>query len=188
MAAIAFPLLSTIATKIALGWIFLVAGVVLVVHAFSIQGWRGFLLGLLVGALYVVAGGWLAFFPFTGIITLTLLLAALFLAEGVLEVMHGDAGAPARGLGLAAAQRPRRHRRRRDDRRRAAELRRLGHRPARPASTCSRPASSFVVLALAGRRAGTAHPSRHEAHGRSSCRGMRWEGRLDMSDKKSHAA
>ena len=87
MAAIAFPLLSTIATKIALGWIFLVAGVVLVIHAFSIQGWRGFLLGLLVGALYVVAGGYLAFFPFTGIITLTLLLAALFLAEGVLEVM-----------------------------------------------------------------------------------------------------
>ena len=67
VAAIAFPLLSTVATKIALGWIFLVAGVVLVVHAFSIQGWRGFLLGLLVGALYVVAGGWLAFFPFTGI-------------------------------------------------------------------------------------------------------------------------
>jgi uncharacterized membrane protein HdeD (DUF308 family) len=87
VAAIAFPLLSTIATKIALGWIFLVAGVVLVVHAFSIQQWRGFILGLLVGALYVVAGGWLAFFPFTGIVTLTLLLAALFLAEGVLEVM-----------------------------------------------------------------------------------------------------
>src|SRR6266705_2032766 len=87
VAAIAFPLLSTIATKIALGWIFIVAGVVLVIHAFSIQGWRGFLLGLLVGALYVVAGGWLAFFPFTGIVTLTLLLAALFLAEGVLEVM-----------------------------------------------------------------------------------------------------
>src|SRR5438309_1240568 len=63
VAAIAFPLLSTIAAKIALGWIFLVAGALLVVHAFSIQQWRGFLLGLLVGALYVVAGGWLAFFP-----------------------------------------------------------------------------------------------------------------------------
>jgi uncharacterized membrane protein HdeD (DUF308 family) len=87
VAAIAFPLLSTIATKIALGWIFLVAGALLVVHAFSIQQWRGFILGLLVGALYVVAGGWLAFFPFTGIITLTILLAALFLAEGVLEVI-----------------------------------------------------------------------------------------------------
>jgi uncharacterized membrane protein HdeD (DUF308 family) len=87
VAAIAFPLLSTIAAKIALGWIFLAGGAMLLIHAFSIKEWRGFLLELLVGVLYVVAGGWLAFFPFTGIITLTILLAALFLAEGVLEVI-----------------------------------------------------------------------------------------------------
>jgi uncharacterized membrane protein HdeD (DUF308 family) len=87
LAAIAFPLLSTIAAKIALGWIFLIGGIVLVIHAFSAKQWQGFLLGLLIGLLYVLAGGWLAFFPFTGIITLTLLLAALFLAEGVLEVI-----------------------------------------------------------------------------------------------------
>jgi uncharacterized membrane protein HdeD (DUF308 family) len=97
VAAILFPLLSTIATKIALGWIFLIAGVLLVVHAFSIQQWRGFILGLLVGALYVVAGGWLAFFPLTGIITLTLLLAALFLAEGVLEVIMAIRVRPHKG-------------------------------------------------------------------------------------------
>ena len=99
IAAVAFPLLSTVATKIALGWIFLIAGVVLVVHAFSIQQWRGFILGLLLGALYVVAGGWLAFFPFTGIITLTILLAALFLAEGVLEVMMATRVRPHEGWG-----------------------------------------------------------------------------------------
>lgn len=87
LAAIAFPLLSTIAAKVALGWIFLAGGVLMILHAFSASGWRGFLLGLLIGILYVVAGGWLAFFPFTGIITLTILLAALFLAEGVLEVI-----------------------------------------------------------------------------------------------------
>lgn len=58
-AAIAFPLLSTVATKIALGWIFLIAGALIVVHAFSIRRWQGFLLGLLIGALYLVAGGWL---------------------------------------------------------------------------------------------------------------------------------
>ena len=99
VAAIVFPLLSTIATKIALGWLFLVAGAVIVVHAFSIKQWRGFILGLLVGALYVVAGGWLAFFPFTGIITLTILLAALFLAEGVLEVIMAVRVRPHEGWG-----------------------------------------------------------------------------------------
>jgi uncharacterized membrane protein HdeD (DUF308 family) len=87
MAAILFPLLSTIATKIMLGWIFLVSGFLMLIHAFSIKQWRGFLVGLLLGLLYVVAGGWLAFFPFTGIITLTLLLAALFVVEGALEVV-----------------------------------------------------------------------------------------------------
>lgn len=87
--AILFPLLSTIAAKIMLGWIFLASGVLLLLHAFSIQQWRGFLWELLLGVLYIVAGGWLAFFPFTGIVTLTLLLAALFVAEGVLEVIMG---------------------------------------------------------------------------------------------------
>ena len=99
VAAIAFPLLSTIATKIMLGWIFLIAGVVMAVHAFSIQQWRGFLMELLLAVLYIVVGGWLAFFPFTGIITLTILLAALFLAEGVLEVIMAMRVRPHEGWG-----------------------------------------------------------------------------------------
>src|SRR5215472_18480600 len=98
-AAIAFPLLSTIATKIALGWIFLIAGALIVVHAFSIRRWQGFLLGLLIGALYLVAGGWLAFTPFAGVIALTVLLAALFLAEGVLEVIMAVRVRPHEGWG-----------------------------------------------------------------------------------------
>jgi uncharacterized membrane protein HdeD (DUF308 family) len=99
VAAIAFPLLSTIAAKVALGWIFLAGGAMLIIHAFSIKEWRGFLLGLLIGLLYLVAGGWLAFFPFTGIVTLTILLAALFLAEGVLEVIMAVRVRPHEGWG-----------------------------------------------------------------------------------------
>ena len=99
VAAIAFPLLSTIATKIALGWIFLIAGALIVVHAFSIRQWQGFLLSLLIGVLYLVAGAWLAFTPFAGVIALTLLLAALFLAEGVLEVMMAMRVRPHEGWG-----------------------------------------------------------------------------------------
>ena len=98
-AAIAFPLLSTIAAKIGLGWIFLVGGAVLTIHAFSIKQWSGFLWSVLIGVLYLVAGGWLAFFPFTGIITLTLLVAALFLAEGVLEAMMAIRVRPHEGWG-----------------------------------------------------------------------------------------
>jgi uncharacterized membrane protein HdeD (DUF308 family) len=98
-AAIVFPWVFTIAAKIALGWIFLIGGVVLVVHALSTTQWRGFLWSLLIGLLYVVAGAWLAFFPFTGIVTLTILLAALFLAEGALEVVLALRVRPHEGWG-----------------------------------------------------------------------------------------
>lgn len=102
IASIAFPLLSTIAAKIALGWIFMLSGVIAILHSFSIRQWGGFLLNLIVGALYVFAGAYLAFFPFTGIITLTLLLAALFLAEGILQVVMAWRVRPHEGWGWIA--------------------------------------------------------------------------------------
>jgi uncharacterized membrane protein HdeD (DUF308 family) len=86
-AAIAFPFFSTVAAKVALGWLLLFTGIVNVVHAFATWGWRAFGHNLLVGLLFVAAGAYLAFFPLTGIITLTILLAALFIAEGYLELM-----------------------------------------------------------------------------------------------------
>ncbi len=99
VAAIAFPLLSTVAVKIALGWAFLLGGLLMVVHAFSASQWRGFLWEILLGLLYVVAGGYLAFFPLTGIITLTILLAAMFLVEGGLEVIMALRVRPHEGWG-----------------------------------------------------------------------------------------
>jgi len=98
-AAIAFPLLSTIAVKIALGWVFLVGGAVMVVHAFSAARWRGLIWEVLLGLLYIIAGAYLAFFPLTGIITLTLLLAAMFLVEGALEVVMALRVRPHEGWG-----------------------------------------------------------------------------------------
>jgi uncharacterized membrane protein HdeD (DUF308 family) len=83
--AIAFPLISTITAKIFLGWLFLIGGISQIIHAFSTKKWSQFLLNILVGLLYLLAGGWLAFFPLTGIITLTIFLAAMFILEGVLE-------------------------------------------------------------------------------------------------------
>jgi uncharacterized membrane protein HdeD (DUF308 family) len=85
VAAIAFPLLTTVAAKIALGWLFLIGGVVQIAHAFSTRQWSEFFLDLLVGLLYLIVGGWLALFPLTGIVTLTVLLAALFIAQGIIE-------------------------------------------------------------------------------------------------------
>jgi uncharacterized membrane protein HdeD (DUF308 family) len=84
-AAIAFPLLSTIAVKIALGWVFLVGGVLMVVHAFSASRWRGLIWEVLLGLLYLVAGAYLAFFPLT--------------VEGALEVVLALRVRPHEGWG-----------------------------------------------------------------------------------------
>jgi len=86
MAAIVFPYLSTIAAKIALGWIFVFSGVAIIVHAFSAGDWRGFFWNLLIGLLHLIVGGYLALLPLTGILTLTILIAALLIADGLLEV------------------------------------------------------------------------------------------------------
>jgi uncharacterized membrane protein HdeD (DUF308 family) len=96
-AAIAFPYVSTIATKIALGWLFLATGAVNVLHAFGTRGWRAFVLNFLIGFLFLAAGGYLAFFPEAGILTLTILVAALFIAEGYLEIMMAIRLQPDRG-------------------------------------------------------------------------------------------
>src|SRR5581483_4204462 len=87
LAAIAFPRLSTIAAKIMLGWLLLIAGMMLILHAFSAQAWHGFPWNLLIGILYLVAGGYLAFFPLTGLLTLAILLVILFVAEGIFEII-----------------------------------------------------------------------------------------------------
>ena len=101
LAAIAFPLLGTIAVKIMLGWLFLIGGV-RDDHA-RLPGPR--LAGLPLGAawsdiLYAVAGAYLAFFPLTGLLTLAILLAVMFIAEGVFEVIQAFRVRPHEGWGF----------------------------------------------------------------------------------------
>ncbi len=93
--AIAFPFVTTIAAKIFLGWVFLIGGIVQIFHAFSTQKWSEFLLTLLIGLVYLLAGAWLAFLPLAGILTLTAFLAAMFILQGALEA------------GMAVRMRPR---------------------------------------------------------------------------------
>jgi uncharacterized membrane protein HdeD (DUF308 family) len=100
LAAIAFPLLGTIAVKIMLGWLFLIGGVLMIMHAFQAPGWQGFFWESLVGILYAVAGAYLAFFPLTGLLTLAILLAVMFIIEGVFEVMQAFRVRPHEGWGF----------------------------------------------------------------------------------------
>ena len=99
-AAIVWPFPATVAAKTVLGWLFLIGGIFMIIHAFQAPGWQGFLWSLLVGILYLVAGGYLAFFPLTGLLTLAFLLIILFAVEGIFEIILAFRLRPHEGWGF----------------------------------------------------------------------------------------
>lgn len=87
--AIAHPFLTTLAAKIVLGWTLLIVGVAQVIQSLSAKAWSEFFLNLLMGLIYAAVGAWLVFFPLTGMLTLTIVLAATFIVQGFIELAMG---------------------------------------------------------------------------------------------------
>jgi len=85
--AIVIPPLATIATTILFGWLFLVSGVVGLFTSFMMRAAPGFWWSLISAVLGIVVGFWLLAQPISGAISLTLLLIAFFVIEGVVTVM-----------------------------------------------------------------------------------------------------
>lgn len=99
--ALANPFAATLAAVLLAGWTFILFGVLQVIQAFSIRGWPGFLWSLLLGVLTAVVGVSLLTNPFAGAISLTILVAVLFLVLGVVKVMYGFSLRPVSGWGFA---------------------------------------------------------------------------------------
>lgn len=87
IAAIALPFVAAIAISSIIGWMLVFGGVTHMAAAFHTRGAGAVLWELLVGLVYVVGGGYMVFHPLLAVATLTLFLAGVFLAEGVLEVI-----------------------------------------------------------------------------------------------------
>jgi len=85
LAAIALPSMATMVATLVFGWVLLIAAVFHVVHAITVRRWRGFALHLLGGLLYGAAGILILLNPLSGALSLTLVLAALLLIEGILR-------------------------------------------------------------------------------------------------------
>jgi uncharacterized membrane protein HdeD (DUF308 family) len=85
--ALAIPVAASLATAIVAGALLLVSGIFQLIHAFSIRPWRGAALPIIGGVLYVVAGALLLAFPVSGALTLTIVVAALLIGDGVLRIM-----------------------------------------------------------------------------------------------------
>ena len=86
--AILLPPLATITFTIIIGWLFLISGIVGLVTTFMMRQAPGFWWSLLSGILGVAAGIVLLIWPISGAVSLTLLLSAFFIVEGVASIMY----------------------------------------------------------------------------------------------------
>jgi uncharacterized membrane protein HdeD (DUF308 family) len=88
LAAMIVPPLASLAVTIFLGWMFLVTGIAGLVVSFWARAMPGFWWSLISAALAVLAGGILLARPMQGVLTLTIVVGAYFLAEGVTTIMY----------------------------------------------------------------------------------------------------
>jgi uncharacterized membrane protein HdeD (DUF308 family) len=87
MVAIGSPLLAAVAVNVAIAWLIALAGAVHVMLAFRAHGAGNMLWKLLVGIAYFFFGAYLIMHPLLGVASLTLILASLFLIEGILNII-----------------------------------------------------------------------------------------------------
>ena len=85
--AVAVPMVAGLAVTILFGWIFLISGIVGLYTTFAIRHAPGFWWSLLSGVLAVIVGCWLLIQPALGLVSLTYLLIAFFIIEGVATIM-----------------------------------------------------------------------------------------------------
>jgi uncharacterized membrane protein HdeD (DUF308 family) len=88
LAAMIVPPLASLAVTIFLGWMFLVTGIAGLVLTYWARNMPGFWWSLISAALAVLAGGILLARPMQGVLTLTIVVGAYFLAEGVASIMY----------------------------------------------------------------------------------------------------
>lgn len=87
MLAISSPMLAAVAINTIVAWLILFAGVIHVVVAFHAHRAGSIIWKLLVGIAYLCFGVYLLLHPILGVASLTLLLACLFLIEGILNIV-----------------------------------------------------------------------------------------------------
>ena len=87
IAAVGSPFLAAVAVNVAIAWLIVLAGAIHVILAFRAHGAGSMIWKLLVGVAYVCFGIYLILHPVLAVASLTLMLAVLFLIEGVLNIV-----------------------------------------------------------------------------------------------------
>ncbi len=85
--AIVIPPLATLAVTILFGWLFLLSGIIGLITTFWMRSAPGFWWSLASAALAILAGGYLLAQPIAGALSLTVVLIAFFIIEGIASIM-----------------------------------------------------------------------------------------------------
>jgi uncharacterized membrane protein HdeD (DUF308 family) len=88
IAAIVLPPIATIAFTIIIGWIFLISGVLGLITTFWARHAPGFWWALTSAIIAIAAGVVLLLWPISGAVSLTLLLIAFFVVEGIAWILY----------------------------------------------------------------------------------------------------
>ncbi|MEJ1970382.1 MAG: DUF308 domain-containing protein [Rhizomicrobium sp.] len=86
VAALVFPIVSTLVAALLVGWTLLFAGAFTFAGSFSIHGTGPFFGALLTGLISLAAGAFLLFNPLGGAVALTLILGVIFMLQGAFEI------------------------------------------------------------------------------------------------------
>jgi uncharacterized membrane protein HdeD (DUF308 family) len=99
IAAVAFPIISTMTVTLIVGWMLLIFGLIAFVNSFSIKGTGPFFGALLLGLLSLAAGFYVLFHPLVGGTALTLMVGAIFMFQGASEIVFAFEMRPLKGWG-----------------------------------------------------------------------------------------
>ena len=86
--AILLPQIASLAIELLLGWLFLISGVVSLFTTFWTKPAPGFWWSLISAVIAIIAGVLLLIWPLTGVVSLTIVLIAFFLIEGITSIMY----------------------------------------------------------------------------------------------------
>jgi len=86
--AIMLPNIATLAVELLVGWLLLISGVVGLITSFWMRQAPGFWWSLISAIIGIIAGVLLLIWPLTGVISLTIVLIAFFLIEGITTIMY----------------------------------------------------------------------------------------------------
>ncbi len=98
--AMGAPFIAGTVVTIIIGVMLIISGIVELVHAFSGEGWKTGIFDFIVGLFSIIGGGIIIANPLIGLATLTVVLIAWFIADGIIKSIVAFNVKPTPGWGL----------------------------------------------------------------------------------------